>query len=312
MLPPKKSEFQLIDHFRSELTNRPDVLIGIGDDTAVVRWHGSGQGLVTTDMLLEGVHFSLPSATPQQIGRKALAVNISDIAAMAGRPKFAVVSLGLSRRHDPDVAIGLFEGLQQLATEFDIAIIGGDTNAWDGPLVINVALTGDPHPRGSVTRSGARVGDWIMVTGELGGSILGRQFSFQPRVVEATRMHDLVELHAMLDVSDGLVADLYHILEESNVGAVLFEDAIPISGAARAMPGPHSPLEHALGDGEDFELLCTVSPADGARLLQESASIGVRLSHIGQIVPESACRLRNTSGEETALPRLGWDHGLKS
>lgn len=312
MLPPKKSEFQLIDRFRSEQSNRPDVLVGIGDDTAVVRWHDSGQGLVTTDMLLEGVHFEMPSSSPQQIGRKALAVNISDIAAMAGRPKFAVISLGLSSRHDPEVAIGLFEGLQQLATEFDIAIIGGDTNAWDGPLVINVALTGDPHPRGSVTRSGARVGDWIMVTGELGGSILGRQFSFQPRVVEATRLHDLVELHAMLDVSDGLVADLYHILEESSVGAVLYEDAIPISDAARAMTGPLSPLEHALGDGEDFELLFTVDPADGARLMCEAPSIGVRLSHIGEIIAEPACRLRSRSGEETVLPRLGWDHALKS
>ncbi len=312
MLPPKKSEFQMIERFRSEQTIRPDVFIGIGDDTAVVRWHGSGQGLITTDMLLEEVHFSLQSATPQQVGRKALGVNISDIAAMAGRPKFAVVSLGLSRRHDPKIAIGLFEGLQQLATEFDIAIIGGDTNAWDGPLVINVALTGDPHPRGPVTRAGARVGDWIMVTGELGGSLLGRQFSFQPRVIEATRLHDLVELHAMLDVSDGLVADLYHILEESNVGAVLFADSIPISAAAHAMPGPCSPLEHALGDGEDFELLFTVSPADGAHLLQAASAIGVRLSHIGHIIAESACRLRNAAGIETDLPRLGWDHVLET
>lgn len=309
MLPEKKPEFQLIEQFRSHLTHRTDVLVDIGDDAAVVRWSESRLGLITADMLLEGVHFLMPPATPREVGRKVMGVNLSDIAAMAGQPRFAVVSLGLSKRHSSDVALDLFAGMHDIATEFNTQIIGGDTNSWDGPLVINVTLTGEPHPRGPVTRSGAKVGDWIMVTGELGGSILGRQFSFQPRVSEAQQLHELVELHAMLDISDGLVGDLYHILEESHVGAILDAASIPISVAAHNMPDTRTPLEHAMSDGEDFELLFTVSPEDGRRLLDE-ASLAVRISHIGEIVAEPSCLLRTANGGLQPLPRLGWNHGL--
>lgn len=324
MLPEKKSEFQLIDRFRSHVTTPTNVLTGIGDDCAVVRWGPTNTGLITTDMLLEGVHFNFATATPRQVGRKAMGVNLSDIAAMAGRPQYAVISLGLNRAAGPSLAEELFAGMQEIAAEFDTAIIGGDTNSWDGPLVINVALMGEPTERGAVTRSGAKPGDWIFVTGELGGSILGRQFSFTPRVREALQLHEHAQLRSMLDVSDGLVADLYHILEESHVGAVLFADAIPISAAARqaiaiaansaASLGAKQPrvltlLDHALSDGEDFELLFTVSPEDGARLLQ-SSPIACRLSYIGEIINEPTCRIRSASGEETPLPRLGWDHSV--
>lgn len=324
MLPEKKPEFQLIDRFRELVRDRSDVLTGIGDDCAIVRWGASNSGLVTTDMLLEGVHFDFATATPRQVGRKAMGVNLSDIAAMAGRPQYAVVSLGLSRRHSASLPEELFEGMQELAAEYDTSIIGGDTNAWDGPLVINVALMGEPGPRGTVKRSGASPGDWIFVTGELGGSILGRQFSFTPRVQEALHLQELVRLKSMLDVSDGLVADLYHILEESRVGAVLFEDRIPVSEAARQLASQRShsdvskqtsfnslnpALRHALSDGEDFELLFTVSPQDGARLLQ-SSPLNCRLTHIGEIVSEPSCRLRTASGEVHPLPRLGWDHSV--
>ncbi len=326
MLPEKKPEFQLIERFRSLVTQRNDVLTGIGDDCARVCWGASNSGLVTTDMLLEGVHFDFATATARQVGRKAMGVNLSDIAAMAGRPQYAVISLGLSRRHDATVAEELFVGMQELAAEFGTAIIGGDTNAWDGPLVINVTLIGEPGPRGSVLRSGAQPGDWIFVTGELGGSILGRQFSFTPRVQEALHLQEVVRLRSMMDVSDGLVADLYHILEESRVGAVLIEDRIPISAVARQLAESLrssssdasatslslSPaLRHALSDGEDFELLFTVSPEDGAKLLAANP-LACGLSHIGEIIAAPVCRLRKPNGSEHDLPRLGWNHGVSS
>ncbi len=309
MLPPRKSEFELIEHFRTHAVQHADVLRGIGDDAAVVRWPASRQGLMTADMLLEGVHFTIPPATPREVGRKAMGVNLSDIAAMAGQPKFAIVSLGLSKRHDPQLAVELFAGMKEIAAEFGAMIIGGDTNSWDGPLVINVTLTGDPHPRGPVLRSGAQIGDWIMVTGELGGSILGRQFSFQPRVLEAQRLHELVDLHAMMDISDGLVGDLFHILEESRVGAILDAAAIPISPAVHRMPDARSPLEHALSDGEDFELLFTVSPEDGQRLLAQSP-LNVRLSRVGEIIAEQQCLLRTADSTLQPLPRMGWNHSV--
>ncbi len=309
MLPPPRPEFELIEHFRKHLVQDANVLRGIGDDAAVVRWPESGRGLITADMLLEGVHFQCPPATPREIGRKAMGVNLSDIAAMSGQPRFAIVSLGLSKRHGPHVAIELFEGMRDIAAEFGAVIIGGDTNSWDGPLVINVTLIGDPHPRGAVLRSGAQVGDWIMVTGELGGSILGRQFSFQPRVHEARQLHEFAELHSMMDISDGLAGDLFHILEESHVGAVLDAAAIPISPAAHQMPDTRSPLEHALSDGEDFELLFTVSPADGQRLLKESP-VNLRISHVGEIIAEQKCLLKTADGTLQPLPRMGWNHSI--
>lgn len=326
MLPTKKSEFQLIDRFRSLAVQGQGVLTGIGDDCAIVRWGASQIGLVTTDMLLEGVHFDFATATPRQVGRKAMGVNLSDLAAMAGRPQYAVVSLGMHRRHDAVLVEELFAGMQELAADFETSIVGGDTNAWDGPLVINVTLIGEPHARGSILRSGAQPGDWIFVTGELGGSILGHQFSFVPRVREAQHLMEHASLHSMLDVSDGLVADLYHILEESHCGAVLFADRIPVSAAARELANLHQPsvepttsvdqlhglspaLRHALSDGEDFELLFTVSPEDGARLLSSSL-VGCCLSHIGEILAEPKCLLRMASGVECELPRMGWNHSV--
>jgi thiamine-monophosphate kinase len=312
MLPERTSEFRLIESFRAATGSTPNVLTGIGDDTAVVA-ASDGLILLAADMLLEGVHFDLVTATPFQIGRKALAVNLSDVAAMAGRPKYALVSVALTGRlqeqRDGNFAEQLFEGLRSLADEFETVIVGGDTNSWDGPLVINVAITGEVPAGNAITRSGASPCDWIFVTGSLGGSIAGRHLDFTPRVSEALVLRETCKLTAMIDVSDGLVADLYHILEESGVGAILDGLAIPISGAAAAMTDDRSPLEHAMGDGEDFELLFTVSPEDGKALVANNP-LPIPLSHIGEVVAGDACQLREKSGKETALPRLGWSHDV--
>lgn len=312
MLPDRTSEFRLIESFRTAIGKAPHVLTGIGDDTAVVE-RSDGDILLAADMLLEGVHFDLATATPFQVGRKVLAVNLSDVAAMAGRPKYALVSLALPRqlsdKHGENFAEQLFEGLHALAEEFDTAIVGGDTNSWDGPVVINVAIVGEVPSGEAATRSGAKPGDWIFVTGSLGGSIAGHHLDFTPRINESLALREACQLNTMIDVSDGLVADLYHILEESGVGAILYADSVPISKEAASAADYKSPLEHALGDGEDFELLFTVSAKEGQRLV-ENNPLKIPLSHIGEIVDGDACQLREESGKETTLPRLGWSHNV--
>jgi thiamine-monophosphate kinase len=312
MLPDRTREFRLIESFRAAIGSAPHVLIGIGDDTAVVE-RSDGQVLLAADMLLEGVHFDLATATPFQVGRKVLAVNLSDVAAMAGRPKYVLVSLALPRQlseeHGGRFTEQLFEGLHSLAEEFDTAIVGGDTNSWDGPVVINVAIVGEVSSGEAVTRSGANPDDWIFVTGSLGGSITGHHLDFTPRVHEALALRKACQLNSMIDVSDGLVADLYHILEESNVGACLSAASIPISEAAAGTTDDRTSLEHALGDGEDFELLFTVSAEDGQRLVSNNP-LAIPLSHVGEIVDGDSCRLRDNSGKEITLPRLGWSHDV--
>ena len=197
------SEFAFIDWLRRRTPAEARVLIGPGDDTAAVRLTPGAPCLVTTDMLLEGSCFRLAEAGPRRVGRKAMAVNLSDIAAMAGEPLFAVVSVGLPRQGGRALAEELYLGLREMADAFDTAIVGGDTNSWDGPLVISVTLLGEPTGRGPVTRGGARPGDWLVVTGPLGGSMLGKHLDFTPRVREAMALHAQTELHAMIDISDG-------------------------------------------------------------------------------------------------------------
>ena len=210
-------------------------------------------------MLMDGVDFELAKVEPRRIGRKAMAVNLSDIAAMAGVPRTAVVSVALPKGPGTRaLAEELYFGMKEMADRFEVAIVGGDTNSWTGPLVISVTVLGDVTERGYVIRGGAQPGDWLFVTGPLGGSIRGHHLDFTPRVREALQLNEEVQLKAMIDISDGLTADLQHILDESKCGAVLEAKSIPIREGAT--------LSGALGDGEDFELLFAVSPEDGATL----------------------------------------------
>src|SRR5436190_16149315 len=261
-------EFAFIDWLRRRTPADARVLIGPGDDTAAVRFTPGAPCLVTTDMLLDGSCFRLAEAGPRRVGRKAMAVNLSDMAAMAGRPVAAVVSVGLPRQGGRALAEELYLGLREMADAFDTAVVGGDTNTWDGGLVVSVTLLGEATPRGPVRRNGAKPGDWLLVTGPLGGSILGKHLDFTPRVREALQLHAAADLHAMIDISDGLAADVHHLCEESHCGAVLRAEAIPISDAARTIQDGRPPLEHALSDGEDFELVFALPPAQAQRLLQ--------------------------------------------
>src|SRR6266849_9999783 len=185
----------------------------------------------------------MSEAGARQVGRKAMAVNLSDMAAMAGQPVAAVVSVGLPRQGGRALAEELYLGLREVADAFDTAVVGGDTNSWDGPLVISAAIIGEATGCRPVGRAGARPDDWLLVTGPLGGSILGKHLTFTPRVREAIKLHALTDLHAMIDISDGLAADVHHLCEESRCGAVLRAEAIPIAAEARAMNNGRSPLE---------------------------------------------------------------------
>ncbi|GAB4148771.1 MAG: thiamine-phosphate kinase [Planctomycetaceae bacterium] len=305
----RTGEFEYIDWIRQTAKQNPFLPIGIGDDTAMLALQNGRQTLLAADMLMEGVHFTLEAVTPRQIGRKALAVNLSDIAAMAGHPRAALVSVAFPQNAAGSLPRKVHKGIEELADQFDVVIAGGDTNSWNGPLVINVAVIGEPAEHGPVLRSGARVGDWIFVTDRLGGSLAGKHFSFTPRVEEALQLAECVDLHAMIDISDGLAADLHHILEESEVGAEIDSAKIPISEAAFSLNDSLSPLQHALQDGEDFELLFTVSEVDGKRLVQQSP-LNVSLTQIGNITRETGCFLVEETGRKTDLPALGWKHSL--
>jgi thiamine-monophosphate kinase len=313
--PDGSGEFGLIAWFRARAERTAAVAFGIGDDCAGLRFTPGREVLITTDMLLDGRHFLSAEHTPEQIGRKAMGVNLSDIAAMAGVPLAAVVSVGLPLHHGSrsaeELARRLFHGLNGMARECGVALVGGDTNAWDGPLVVSVTVLGEATEKGPVRRSGARPGDVVLVTGRLGGSLAsGRHLEPRPRISEALALHQAANLHAMIDVSDGLAADLNHILEESgNLGAVLSAMAIPVHpDAERAAAGDgRSPLDHALGDGEDFELCFTVGPDDANRLLAEPPA-RVTLYRIGDITPESGLRLAHPDGRVEPLEPMGFDH----
>ncbi len=301
-------EFDLIAQIRARTASHPRLAVGIGDDAALIRFSDPAGCLVTVDMLMEGVDFTLATATGRQIGWKSLAVSLSDIAAMAGKPVAYVVSVSLPRQGGFELGRELLAGVQECAEKFGVALAGGDTNTWDGPLVVSITVLGEPTEKGPVLRSGAQPGDWIMTTGTFGGSISGKHLDFIPRVEEALALHQAVTLHAMIDTSDGLAADLWHILEESRVGAVLEAAAIPISAAAAIQDGK-SPLDHALSDGEDFELLFTVSPAEGEALLSRPP-FATLLTHVGEITTGPGCFLKARDGQLKPLPSLGWKHGF--
>jgi thiamine-monophosphate kinase len=287
------NEFELIARLTRSLPVNPAVVTGPGDDCAVLDLGVPGKRfLFKTDAVVEGVHFTRDTP-PEKIGRKALARGLSDLAAMAGAPIAALVTLALPKTFDPDFIAAIYDGMNALARQYNVAIVGGETTTNPERILISIALLGSAVPGKIPLRSGAQVGDAIFVTGTLGGSLAGRH------------LVDHVPVHAMIDVSDGLAGDLRHLLKGAGVGATLRKSSIPVSLAAkqraRASSTAKPPLLAALTDGEDFELLFTVAAGDAVKLLDgwREKFPPTKLTCIGKIVAGAGILLHDQHGSQT-------------
>lgn len=311
------NEFELIARLTADLGTGHGVIVGVGDDCAVLDAGVPDQWLLfKTDAVVEGIHFT-GETPPDQVGRKALARCLSDIAAMGGRPTHALVTLALPLAFDVPRVEAIYGGIRAAGQQHGVTIVGGETTTSMGGTLISIALLGTVAKGRAVLRSGARPGDAIFVTGELGGSLAGRHLEFEPRLAEATWLNEHFPPHAMIDLSDGLAGDLRHILKASGCGAELLGKAIPISRAAKLKARGDSsakpPLLAALTDGEDFELLFTL-PAPKAVTLHDAWAAKfpkVKLSCIGRITAEPRLRIVTGHGVHD-MTEHGYAHFQKS
>ncbi len=308
------TERQFIRELQSQFPNRAPVLIGIGDDGAVLDVTADRQQVVVTDLLLDGVHFDLKVTSPFLAGRKAMAVNLSDLAAMGCRATAAFVSLAIPRHGiDPsqDFLSELYRGIQQMTDEFQFTLAGGDTNSWNGPFAINVCLTGVPFSGRTFLRSAAEVEDAIFVTGPLGGSLrYGRHLSFMPRLQISEWLGQTVQVHAMMDVSDGLSLDLHRMMEASGTGAEILESAVPIHSDVPKDESITQRLSAALSDGEDFELLFTVDQSNATMLSQAALNADISVYKIGRVRHDTGIDLVDSHGNHRKMPASGWQHEI--
>ena len=304
-MPSENRELDYVSWLAATQVDHPRLALGIGDDMAVLH-AGQDRILLSSDMILDGVHFDTNKHSLRDIGRKAVACNLSDCAAMAVEPIAITVSVALPHLADQAYAQELTTGIRDMAEAFDLAIAGGDTTSWQHPLAIDVTIVATPLPDLTpITRAGAKPGDHIYVTGSLGGSLLGKHLTFTPRVKEAVALSRRLRhrLHAMMDITDGLALDLWRLCRASNVGAMLDEKAVGmlISDDARTIADQdgQSPLAHALHDGEDFELL-VITDGD----VEESP---VPMTAVGTITNRDLC-MRQPDGTVVALVPKGYVH----
>lgn len=307
-------ELSFLHWLQTQLPAAPHIPLGIGDDAALLNQQSGKQSVVTTDMLMDGVDFILKDCGPFAAGRKALAVNLSDLAAMGAKPVAAFVSLCLPRtgdeHHDLKFAQQLIQGMLPLAEQFDCSIAGGDTNAWSGPLAINVTAIGEVTTGRAWLRSGARAGDAVLVTGSFGRSIEGKHLTFRPRVSEVQCLQQRqIEIHAAIDVSDGLSLDLSRICTASGCGALLIVDRIPLSleTTKHCEKDLAAARNHALSDGEDFELILAVPPHEAERLLRDQP-LSVPLTQIGHFTAENGLTQQLPDGRILPLQPRGYEH----
>jgi thiamine-monophosphate kinase len=309
-------EFELIELLTRSLPANDSVVLGAGDDCAVLDL-GLREDfvLLKTDAVVEGVHFT--SATEREkIGHKALGRCLSDIAAMGGTPSAAVITVGLPSGYNAEEINSIYDGLRKLATRYNVAIVGGETTQAPSGLFLSVAVIGRVSKSRCIRRAGAKAGDAIFVTGELGGSLGGRHLEFEPRVEQGRWLAEHFAIHAMIDISDGLAGDLRHLLRAGDVGAELFTRSIPISRAAKLQAKTESsakpPLLAALTDGEDFELLFTLPSASAVPLLDawKQQFPAIKLSCIGKITKGQGLKLRDAQGLRD-FSGTGYEHFSK-
>lgn len=311
------NEFELIAQLTKSLPTNTSVVTGAGDDCAVLDLGAAGKlVLFKTDAVVEGFHFTRETP-PGKIGRKALARGLSDIAAMAGTPVAALVTMALPENFEPEFVAKIYDGMNTLAREHDVAIVGGETTTNPERILISIALLGTVARGKQVLRSGAKAGDAIFVTGELGGSLAEKHLDFEPRLAEARWLAENFSIHAMIDLSDGLAGDLRHILKAAGVGAELLKTAVPVSRAAKLQARSGSSAKPAfvaaLTDGEDFELLFTIASKDAVKLIDgwKKHFPKLELSCIGKIVASDGILIRDKSGAHK-LNVNGYEHFASS
>jgi len=301
----------------SRLPADPRLEVPPGDDAAVLRPPAMRRTVVTVDMLMEGTDFILgPDCPPRAVGHKALAVSLSDLAAMGARPEAAFVAVALPRHGGDDLGRGIQAGLEPLASEHGVVLAGGDTNAWDGPLVISTTVLGSVAPGMAWRRDGARPGDLLVVTGAFGGSLLGRHLAVKPRVKEALFIAERFPVHAAIDCSDGLSLDLARMMAASGTRGVVRLADVPVHPDAlrRADRDGGTPLDHALGDGEDFELILAL-PSEAARELLEAAGtppLDLPITVIGVVEEGTGLVATATDGARSPLVPRGYVHDFDS
>jgi len=321
-------EFGLITQIREWMTAKaPSLIKAIGEDVAVIDM-GREALLITTDILIEDIHFERSWTDPYRLGKKALSVNLSDIAAMGGTPTYFLISLGLPKQLSLSFVSSLYRGLKEVAKRFRIDLVGGDTSL-SQKIVINICLLGRGKKNHLLFRSGARVGDDLFVSGTLGDASLGlkilqkeglrgkpkglieKHLSPLPRLELGQILATHRMARAMIDVSDGLLIDTSHLLEESHRGARIWEDRIPLSRLYRKWISSHSKGSHsmALYGGEDYELLFSAPPGMRKKIEALSLSLNIPLTCIGKILPaKDGFYVIRKNGEEYAPRRLGYDH----
>lgn len=325
-------EFNLIKRIHKRLTvNTRSVILGIGDDTAIVRPQPGRLQLFTTDMMVEGIHFNVHWSKPDQIGWKALAINISDIAAMGGRPLYAVVSIGLPQDTDVKTVDAIISGIRKIARKYNVAVVGGDTVSSDH-IVINVAMWGDVKRGYVLKRSNARVGDLLAVTGTYGDSAAGLELFQHKSPIIRSRYPKLIRKHcmpvprveeagiigrgklasSMIDSSDGLALSVKFICEASRVGARIYSDRIPLSSSLKRAVSKgvlNDPLNLALYGGEDFELVFTVPKRKENIFKKIAKNINTQITVIGEIVPfNKGFSVVSMEGEIKTIKPRGYEH----
>jgi thiamine-monophosphate kinase len=329
-------EFGLIARLTAGNATRPDVLLAVGDDAALLDLdpHSAHVLVATCDALVEGRHFLRAGTTPEEIGHKALAVNLSDLAAMGAEPRWALVSLLLPPELEVALLDGVYAGMRHLARRFGVAIVGGNVSATPGPFTLDLTLLGRAERGRAFTRSGGKPGDALLVTGSLGAAAAGLMIARdpagaaslpaetrerarlayaapEPRVGEGLALAATGLVTAMLDVSDGAAADLAHLCDASGVGVAVEATSLPISRETRAVCAAYNrdPAEFALTGGGDYELLFTVRP-DGITAAQATVrAVGGEATVIGSLLdPASGRLLRLGDGAQRPLSRAGWDH----
>ncbi|MFA5293218.1 MAG: thiamine-phosphate kinase [Phycisphaerae bacterium] len=297
-------ETELVRYFAAKgKLNSAKFPIGIGDDMAQIKLPNGDSVLITTDMLLDSVHFDTKKATLEQIGYKSMAASLSDCAAMATIPLAAVVSVALPRQTrglKPTLLLKrLHKGILAAAKKYDCPLIGGDMTSWNKPLAISVAMLSTVGKTKPVKRSTAKTGDVICVTGTLGGSLAGKHLKFEPRIKEALAIAR-AGANSMMDISDGLSTDLNHICRLSKKGAIVEADKIPVSRNTKT-------LSNALNDGEDFELLFTIRKKNFERL-RKQWRFKTKLTAIGEITGGNSVKIKMLNKKIIDLKPSGYDH----